>query len=169
MSKCYIGWDNGVGTLGVVYDDDRNGEMIMTPISKKQNYTKQKGMVSRLDYKKVKEFLSLKLENCSKVFCRLERPLVNPTRFKASVTGIRILEGQESVLEELTIPYEFIDSKEWQKVMLPKGTTGAEALKQASKLVGKRLFPHIELLDKKSVKDADGILIAEYMRRKELN
>jgi len=49
-------------------------------------------------------------------------------------------------------------------VLLPQGIKGDE-LKVASKDIGCRLFPeHTELIVKH--KDADGILIAEYCRRK---
>jgi hypothetical protein len=45
--------------------------------------------------------------------------------------------------------------------LLPKGIKGSDELKKASLDVGVRLFPKLPLK-----KDADGILIAEYMRRK---
>jgi hypothetical protein len=64
-------------------------------------------------------------------------------------------------LEESQWAYEYIDSKEWQKSLLPKGLKGSEELKKASLDVGKRLFPSLDIK-----KDADGLLIAEYLRRK---
>ena len=64
-------------------------------------------------------------------------------------------------LEESQFPYEYIDSKEWQKILLPKGLKGSDELKKASLDVGKRMFPELNLK-----KDADGLLIAEFLRRK---
>ena len=56
----------------------------------------------------------------------------------------------------------YVDSKDWQKVLLPKGTKGSDELKKASLDIGNRLFP--QFADNKH-KDRDGILIAEYGRR----
>jgi len=67
-------------------------------------------------------------------------------------------------LEDAQWPYEYIDSKEWQKVLLPKGIKGSDELKKASLDIGKRMFPTLKIK-----KDADGLLIAEYLRRKYLN
>jgi hypothetical protein len=90
--------------------------------------------------------------------------MVNSTRFNASLSAIRALEATLIALEESKLPYEYIDSKEWQKHLLPKGLKGSDELKKASLDIGKRLFPSLELK-----KDADGVLIAEYLRRKQLN
>jgi hypothetical protein len=73
---------------------------------------------------------------------------------------VRALEATLIALEEMEWPYSYIDSKEWQKVMLPSGLKGSDLLKKASLDVGKRLFPTLNIK-----KDADGLLIAEYMRR----
>jgi hypothetical protein len=58
----------------------------------------------------------------------------------------------------------YVDSKDWQKEMLPKGTQGEE-LKKASLDISNRLFPMYA--DFKHP-DRDGLLIAEYARRKNL-
>ena len=107
----------------------------------------------------------------------IERPMVNPCRFTATVSAVRALEATLIVLEALAIPYEYIDSKEWQRELLPKGLWKAKLtktgrtvqkaesadLKFASIEVAKRLFPNAPTL---KVGDADGMLIAEYARRK---
>ena len=72
------------------------------------------------------------------------------------------LEATIIVLELLKIPFEYIDSKAWQRELLPKGLR-KEELKKASLDVGRRLFPQI---DWTKFKDADGLLIAEWGRRK---
>jgi hypothetical protein len=88
----------------------------------------------------------------------IERPMVNPARWKATMSAIRCLEATLVILEDLGIPYQFIDSKEWQKKMLPSGLH-KEELKEASYQVAKRLFPTVEF------KDGDSLLIAEYARK----
>ena len=90
----------------------------------------------------------------------LERPMVNPRRFFASMSAMRALESTLVVMENLHLNFVYLDSKEWQRVMLPKNA-GGDQLKSASLAVGKSLFPHI-----KFTSDADGILIAEYLKRK---
>ena len=62
------------------------------------------------------------------------------------------------VLEALQIPYAFIDSKEWQKALLPSGLEKLE-LKRAADDVAKRLFPSLRIVN------SDSVLIAEYCRR----
>ena len=51
--------------------------------------------------------------------------------------------------------------------MLPSGIKGSKELKEASLQVGIRMFPFLKETIKKQ-KDADGILIAKYMQRKQL-
>jgi hypothetical protein len=90
----------------------------------------------------------------------LERPMINPGRFFASMSAMRALEATLIVLETNEFSYVYLDSKEWQHVLLPKGLE-KEALKQGSLDIGRRLFPKLTFKG-----DADGILIAEYLRRK---
>jgi len=61
--------------------------------------------------------------------------------------------------KELSIPYQFIDSKEWQKELLPSGLVKDE-LKTGALSVAKRLYP------KQTIHNADSILIALYCFRK---
>ena len=88
----------------------------------------------------------------------------NPARFEATCSAMRALEAELTVLELYQVPYIFVDSKEWQRELLPKGIVGAPELKKASLDIGKRLFPEVLLKHP----DRDGILIAEYARRKGL-
>lgn len=163
MAKIYIGIDNGTtGTIGIV-GDDIQPKIYHTPIKKEQDYTKAKKNVSRVDVKGFMEILNGYNHNDIRVVC--ERPMVNPTRWTASMTAIRCWEAQLVVLEVLGIPHQFVDSKEWQRILLPKGIKGASELKKASKDIGKRLFP---MLDSFKHTDYDGLLIAEYARRKNL-
>jgi hypothetical protein len=158
--KTYIGIDNGVsGTIGIIYSHGKT-EFVKTPVKKEQSYTKKKQEISRVVIQDLYEILNIPTD----VFALVERPMVNGTRFNASMSAVRALEATLNILELLDIPYQYIDSKEWQKELLPNGVKGSEELKKASKDIGCRLFPqHRELIEKH--KDADGILIAEYAKR----
>jgi hypothetical protein len=158
----YIGIDNGVsGSIGQI---SPHGVMyVKMPVIKQLNYTKTKKWIHRVDYKGLKFILESNLPEEMIVY--LERPMVNPGRFQATASAIRALEATLIVLEELKIPYQYIDSKEWQKVLLPAELKGEE-LKDASLDIGKRKFPKIDF---KGFKDADGLLIAEYCRIKNSN
>lgn len=156
----FIGIDNGVsGSIAVL---DEIGRLLVyspTPVIKCLNYTKTKAWINRIDQNKIKCLLTLR-EGETK--CAIERPMVNPGRFKATVSALRALESTQIALEALKIPYEFLDSKEWQKALLPHGLE-KEELKIASNEVCKRKFPSVEL---KHPGDGDSLLIAEYLRMK---
>lgn len=163
MARIYVGIDNGTtGTIGVV-GDNIAPQFYKTPIKKEQDYTKAKKIISRFDCAAFVDILSH--YNHNDIFVVCERPMINPTRWTASMTAIRCWEALLIVLEMLGIPHQYIDSKEWQKALLPKGIKGADEQKKASKDVGNRLFPMFE-----DVKhgDRDGLLIAEYARRLKL-
>jgi ribosome biogenesis protein Tsr3 len=93
--------------------------------------------------------------------------MVNPGRFTATISAVRALEATLIVLEELDIAYDYIDSKGWQKDLLPLGLKSSDQQKKASAEVGIRMFPQFKELITKH-KDADGILIAEWARRNKL-
>jgi len=155
-----IGIDNGIsGTIGIINQDEI--KFLSTPIKTEQNYTKKKGNISRIDFRKMFEILKPYKDDS---FIMLERPLVNPGRFKATASALRALEATLIVIEILKIPHQYLDSKPWQRELLPKGTKGEAELKKASCDIGKRLFPQFSDFISKH-KDADGILIAEYCRR----
>lgn len=163
MGKVYIGIDNGTtGTIGIVGDGIQS-QIHHTPTKVEQDYTKAKKNITRLDCDTFLEILNQFDGNDVRVVC--ERPMINPTRWTASMTAIRCWEAQLILLETLGISHMFVDSKEWQKELLPKGLKGSDEQKKASKDIGKRLFP--QLADFKHT-DFDGLLIAEYARRKNL-
>ena len=116
MSKVYIGIDNGVtGTIGVV-GDDIQPQIFHTPVKKEQDFTKAKNLVSRLDYEGFMAIFNQFNKNDIHVVC--ERPMINPTRWKASMSAIRCWEAQLIILEVLGVPHQFIASKEWQRELL---------------------------------------------------
>ena len=161
--KYFIGIDNGVtGTIGIV-GEDIQPQIYHTPVKKELNYTKKKDNITRLDAKGFADIL--KQFNATDVMVVMERPMVNPTRFKATTSALRCFEAELTLIEHFGFPYCYVDSKDWQKELLPKGIKGADEQKKASKDIGKRLFP--QLADFKHG-DFDGLLIAEYARRKNL-
>ena len=166
MSKTIIGIDNGVtGTVAILYGDNSDPAVFQKmPVFSQQSYTKTKQNITRINFEKLNEILSqFKTDN---VFCVLERPMINPTRWKASMSAMRCLEATLICLELNKIPYQYCDSKLWQKEMLPKGLIGTE-LKSASQDIAIRLFPQFEDLLRKHG-DGDSLLMAEYARRKGL-
>lgn len=164
----FIGFDNGVTNNGIgVISDTGKAKLYPLPIKKELSYTKEAKHIHRIDYGGLlSTSTQIKADfhpEEALVRVGLERPMVNSTRFNASLSAIRALEATLIFLEELEWPYEYVDSKEWQKVLLPKGLKGSDELKKASLDIGKRLFPELKIK-----KDADGLLIAEYLRRKNL-
>ena len=158
-NKVYIGIDNGVtGSIGII--SDSGSELIPTPVKMEQSYTKAKQNISRIDYLKLFDLLCN--YNSVPTMILIERPMVNPTRFKASASALRALEATLIAVESLGLAYSYIDSKEWQKVLLPSGSSD---LKKDSMDIACRLFPSHSTSIKKH-KDGDGLLIAEYCRRK---
>ena len=162
MSKLYIGIDNGTsGTIGIV-GDSIAPIFVHTPTKKEQNYTKAKQNITRLDWKGFSEIISAYSDY--EMIVIMERPLVNPTRFKATTVALRCFEAQLVLVESFGCRIIYVDSKDWQKEMLPKGVKG-EDLKKASLDIGNRLFPMFASFKHP---DRDGILIAEYARRHKL-
>lgn len=164
--KIWIGIDNGTsGTIGIVDNEGKVLEFFKTPSFLGQDYTKKKKNISRINSPELFSILQIYSPGENLIVKALvERPMVNPTRFAATESALRAFEATLTILETLRIPYQFIDSKEWQKELLPKEIKGAAELKKASLDAGKRLFPNHALKHP----DMDGILIAEYGRRKNL-
>lgn len=94
----------------------------------------------------------------------LERPMINPRMFWASISAAKSIEVTQTILEmlgyKINSNYFIIDSRDWQSELLP-GIKGSDNLKSESWKLGNELFP------KHNIKhtDMDGILIAEWFRR----
>ena len=158
QSRVFIGIDNGVtGAITILSEAGFIHIHIKTPVKNCLNYTKKKAFINRVDFRELSDTLFDTIANDSP-FCMIERPMVNPMRWNASVSALRCLEATEIILEELKIPYQMIDSKEWQKALLPSGLI-KEQLKHAADDVAKRLFP------RQVIVNSDSLLIAEYCRR----
>lgn len=161
MGKIYIGIDNGVsGSIGII--EDTVTKFMKTPVVSELDYTKETKHVTRVNVLALYDVL----EKYFEVPCliALERPMVNPGRWVATLSAIRCHEAMLVVFQMLNLPYIFIDSREWQKFLLPNNCDKL-FLKSASLDVGNRLFPQF-----KEIKhpDRDGMLIAEYCKRKKL-
>lgn len=161
--KWYVGIDNGItGSVGLI-NSKFETFFYGIPTIIQQNYTKTKQNISRVNQIDLPEiFNSISFNDV--VHVMLERPMINPARFKASISAARSLEAVLIFLENAHFGYVYIDSKEWQKKLLPSGIKGTAELKKASLDIGIRMFPQHEEIIKKN-KDADGLLIAEYCRR----
>jgi hypothetical protein len=169
----YCGIDNGVtGSIGIV----RQGfaSMLLMPTKSELSYTKKSRHVTRIDWKMLRELFCTNLplgaspvdgsKSVVKVF--FERPMVNPGRFQATASALRALEATLIVLEAFKLPLQYVDSKQWQKVMLPSGLKG-DQLKKASWDIGRRLWPNLSgTINRRG--DADGLLMAEWARRERL-
>lgn len=174
----HIAIDNGIsGSIGII-DEQGVGYQFPTPTKSTLNYQKTKVKhITRIDVNEFRKLLKRFVYRDgpgSNLFTKLsatviiERPMVNPQRFDATTSALRALEATIIVLESLGLGFEYIDSKEWQKKMLPYISVKDKKeypakLKQVSKEVGMRLYPDIEW---DSFKDADGILMARYLMEK---
>lgn len=181
--KYFIGIDNGVTGSVCVLDENGNClEYFPTPVQKTLNYTKAKEFITRVKGDDLGKKLRKYAEDATAV---IERPLVNPARWKATVSAIRCDEATRNILEILGIKFIYVDSREWQTPMLPKRTaatklpstaTSAEKAahkaaadrfknetKELSLMVAQRLFPSVSFS-----KDGDAALMAEWARRNNL-
>ena len=163
MSNYYIAIDNGVtGTIAILTNDGKS-DFFKTPAFKQKNYTKAKGDISRINFRELLQ--TLKIYEIYKPLVIIERPMVNPGRFKATISALRALEATQIAVEYLKYPYEFIDSKQWQREFFPPATKEKKHtsldLKRFSVEYGLRYFPEHEKLINKH-KDADSLLMARW-------
>lgn len=164
ITRFFIGIDNGVsGSIGIIAYGPEIGSIahfVKTPTKSELNYTKKASNITRIDAIELEKLFRMCSETSplASTHVMIERPMVNPKMFQATISAIRALEATQTVLEVLKLPYEHIDSKEWQKKLLPSGIKG-EALKPASLNIAERMYPG-KLI--KGHKDADGLLIAHY-------
>jgi len=163
----FIGIDNGTtGKIAYISSNDtQKYDIFEIPVKKELSYTKTKQYITRIDYPKYKllfedNIIKFNESNPYNCIVGIERPMVNPGRFKSTMSGIRCLEATLILIEELKMSFRYIDSKEWQKKLLPHGLK-KEELKSGAVNIASRLYPMIE---HKFKKDADAILIAHYLK-----
>ena len=142
------------------------------PVFKQQEYTKKKQNVSRIDVPQLYMELFKYLRGTDTAIFMLERPMINPRRYKASFSAIRCLEATLITLELLQrkhgrVYYFFVDSKEWQSAIIPNATGASKAkalsLKSASRDYGLLHYPQFgkELL--RSSVDGDALAMVDYL------
>lgn len=163
----YVAVDNGVsGSFAWVNEDCAESGVMTTPTFVEQDYTLKKQNVTRVDFKQIFAWFNENKLNGSTARIVMERPFVNPMMFRATLSAIRAWEATLIAICDLQLPRIIIDSKKWQKAMLPSGCKGPE-LKVASVQVGCRLFPdHSDWIRDQG--DADSLLLAEFARRNRL-
>lgn len=165
-NRFYLGFDNGTsGSMAIIGQGLGLPTEILafkTPSVVQLNYTKTKSNITRVDGNRLRKILSETIPEGSEVRVIIERPFVQPKLFNISMLAARAFEATLIVLESLGYGYEVIDSKEWQKDLLPKGVKGAD-LKTASLDVANRLYPGKNPVGHP---DGDGILIAHYCMKK---
>lgn len=163
MSRVFIGIDNGVsGSVGII--TDKRYFFFLTPTISEQDYTKRKKRVTRVDVVLLCNKLYRIVKDTVDIHVELERPMVNPTRFVATTSAMRALEATLIAIQWIGPSVVYVDSKEWQKMLLPHGIKGSSEQKRASMEIGCRMFPRVASRIRKH-KDADGLLIAEHCRR----
>ena len=100
----------------------------------------------------------------------MQRPMVNPQRFKQSGHALRAFEATIITLQSLGIEYVIIDSKKWQHYFFGKNTLMLD-LKSQSLKKGLQILQNYNLKgkDKESMSnlikkhgDADGMLICQF-------
>ena len=149
-----IAFDNGTSANGIaVLGPDNYVRYEKLPIKNELSYTKEEHHITRIDAPKL-EALLVSLNLPKTTLAVLERPMINPMRFRASISAVRCLEAELITIEKLGLRLEYVDSKQWQRVLLP-GIEGSDELKKASLELGKKLYPNLKLK-----KDADSLLIA---------
>jgi hypothetical protein len=166
--QVYIGIDNGIsGSIARIATTHCN-TFQATPTKSEQDYTKKRKNITRIDHRTLHRLLKGFIGLNTRVVVLLERPMINPGRFIATTSALRAWESTLIAIERLLPrPVKIVvDSKEWQKVMLPHETS-KEDLKKMSMQVGCRLFPELSDAIKKH-KDADSLLMAEWARRQSL-
>ena len=165
MLSGVLGIDNGTsGSIGIVAPDGCG--FTPTPTKKENSYTKTKKVITRIDVKKLKQLLFdwQIIESVGTIL--IERPMVNPGRFAQTQSSMRSLEATLIVLEQLLLGsiIVYVDSKEWQRELLP-GVKGSENLKRASMELGCKLFPK-RAADIQKHGDADSLLMAHWYYKK---
>ena len=158
-------FDNGTtGTIGWICSPPMVEDMIEVPVKKRASFHKSPRSTTVIDIdaleKALRDMLDrAKVKPCDVIAYR-ERPMINPKRWQASMSASRADEAETIVLERMGIEYHYVDSKAWQRHILPssgkKGTT-SDILKAESKDIGCKMFKHLSTIINKHG-DADGIL-----------
>ena len=173
--KITIGIDNGsTGSIGIICKDGaKNTAFFAETPSKMSILGKKERHIRRIDHCMLDKLLvhhaitplvSHNKSNLTAIMhAYIERPFTG--RFMGAVLPAqRSFEAVLIILEQLSIPYTVVDSKEWQKAQLPE-IKGSKELKAASCTLGQSKWPELAAMVLKHG-DADGLLIADYYHNK---
>lgn len=117
----------------------------------------------------IRDWLRRRMERAS-IFVTVEKSQPLPPKFGGGIANYQrgCSTGWAWMLTALSIPYQLVAPRTWQKVM-HAGTSGADT-KQRSIIAAQRLFPHVDLRRSEKSRKlddglADALLLAEYGRR----
>lgn len=175
-----IGMDNGAtGTICSWIVNTNQIDFLLTPSKRQLNYQKQINYIDRIDHQVISQWIKKQIKIAQQLYKReiriiiiIERPMVNPQRFDASLNAVRAFEALLVILQQLNIKYITIDSKEWQHYFFGKDTSflnlKLESLKQGiNELNYYKPKKYIQMIDIiRMHQDADALLITKYAIKK---
>lgn len=156
-----IAIDNGTsGTIGILTGASGPATFCKMPSKEALHYSKKGNTHRRIDVPQLVALLTpFHVKHAARAF--VERPFTaGPMFVNSMLLAARAFEATCIALEQVGIGYEVVDSRTWQKTMLP-GVTGSAALKKASLLRGSQMYPEYAKVIK-THGDADGLLMAHY-------
>ena len=130
VRRIYCGIDNGSSGSIAILSPGVPPFWAATPTKHCRNYQKTEKHLNRVDAEALFDILYDRVYSPTQAgataIVLLERPYCNPAGFNASMLAARALEATLVVTDLLGLDYQFVDSKEWQSVMLPKGIIGRD-------------------------------------------
>lgn len=186
VKKLFIGIDNGSSGSYTIINEC--GELICFEhvptfkIKKWATSNNKQGHITVIDVNTLEQMLSKYIKSIDKenIYCFIERPAVGFSGWSiwTSLSGIVAWVSVQYALLNLGIKYDTIDSKQWQKYLIPQALGKKDKskpmkrgdrnkyLKIESDKLAKELYPDIEL---KNSGDGDSINIAHYLYLRESN
>lgn len=139
-------------------------KMVEIPVKKRTSFHKVPHSMTVIDVEELERRICYWMDwgytEPAAVIAYRERPVINPKRWSESLTAIRADEAVTIMLERMGIKYQYVDSKAWQRHILPsfgKAGTTSDMLKAESKDIGLKMFKSLsDIIEKHG--DADGIL-----------
>lgn len=130
-TKVVIGIDNGVTGAYCIFVGDRAKFLNLMPVNRVTNYTKKEQFIQRIDNEElyyqikyqIKTFL-VHYHYIDSVTFLMERPMINPTRFKQSISAARAFENTLVAFERvertfcnnpISFSLHFTNDKEWKE------------------------------------------------------
>lgn len=175
-----FGLDNGsTGTICCIIPEYNYVDFKLTPNKECLDYPKEIQYINRIDVNELKKWFEKNINNAKKFYKNeikiiviLQRPMVNPQRFKQSGFALRAFEATLLVLQSLNLNYIIIDSKKWQHYFFGKNTSQID-LKLQSMNLGIKILQNIKTnINQKEIQqmieiikkhgDADGLLISKF-------